>query len=238
MAVTQAPPKAAPGDFIPLRLTLADPAPASPMPAPAVRVRPEEDVPLFPEDNSLLGFILGRPGKGGEKSAAPPPQPMSFARAARGLVNLVRTKTESPRERSMPTAEQRSPRVTLPPAYGEQRPAAPRHAEPAATERPVKMAHNSAVDQMQPLIPGLLASLDEAMDDVRRGFNKADPIAVEEAAARIAARADNYGLRILARMARCVEMAAKAGDKDALANILPDLETAVERNRIALQPKK
>jgi len=94
------------------------------------------------------------------------------------------------------------------------------------------------VEQMQPLIPGLLSSLDEAMIDVRRGFSKSDTIAVEEAAARIAAKADNYGLRILARMARCVEMAAKAHDKDALANILPDLETAVERNRIALQPKQ
>jgi len=35
-----------------------------------------------------------------------------------------------------------------------------------------------------------------------------------------------------------VEMAARARDKDALANILPELETAVERNRIALQPKQ
>jgi len=91
---------------------------------------------------------------------------------------------------------------------------------------------------MRPLIPGLLASLDEAMDDVRRAFRQADPVAVEAGAARIAAKADNYGLRVLARMARCVESAARAQDKDALTNILPDLETAVERNKIALQPKQ
>jgi D-aminopeptidase len=96
----------------------------------------------------------------------------------------------------------------------------------------------SVVEQMQPLIPGLLASLDEAMDDVRRGVRKADTIAVEEAAARIAAKADNYGLRVLARMARCVENAAAHADREALANILPDLETAVNRNKYAFQPKK
>ncbi|MCL1985011.1 MAG: hypothetical protein FWG59_00990, partial [Betaproteobacteria bacterium] len=113
-----------------------------------------------------------------------------------------------------------------------------RETQPVATERSSSVYSGSAVDQIQPLIPGLLSSLDEAMTDVRRGFNKADTIAVEEAAARIAAMADNYGLRILARMARCVEMAARARDKDALTNILPDLETAVERNKIALQPKQ
>jgi hypothetical protein len=84
----------------------------------------------------------------------------------------------------------------------------------------------------------LLSSLDESMDNLRRAFNKTDTLAVEKAAASIAVRADNYGLRVLARMARCVEMAAQAHDREALANILPDLETAVERNRIALQPKK
>jgi hypothetical protein len=116
--------------------------------------------------------------------------------------------------------------------------AAPRKTHPAAGERPADALAGSAAEQIQPLIPGLLASLDEAMEDVRRAFRHADPLALEEGAARIAAKADNYGLRVLARMARCVEMAAKAQDNDALANILPDLETAVERNKIALQPKK
>lgn len=112
-----------------------------------------------------------------------------------------------------------------------------------APETPVPIRESSAsgasaVEQMRPLIPGLLASLDEALDDVRRGVSGADAAAVEEAAARIAAQADNYGLRILARMARCVESAAQARDGDALINILPDLENAVERNRIALMPKR
>jgi hypothetical protein len=185
-------------------------------------------VPLFPEDSSLLGFILGRSGANAKEARAAPPQPTRLARAARGLVNLVKARTDAAptkAEQSMPGSRRETPRAAQS-AFREQ------------TERPLDAHSSSTVEQMQPLIPGLLSSLDEAMDDVRHGFSKADTIVVEEAAARIAARADNYGLRILARMARCVEMAAKARDKDALANILPELETAVARNRIALQPKK
>jgi HPt (histidine-containing phosphotransfer) domain-containing protein len=208
---------------------------------PAAPDPPEDPVPLFPEDSSLLGFVLGRPGARAGRSDAASPQPTGLARAARGLVNFVRSgKDASPatQEKDMPGLQRETPRVASPPFREKPEPAALRKPEAAAMERPAPAHSGSAVEQMRPLIPGLLSSLDEAMDDVRRGFGKADTIVVEEAAARIAAKADNYGLRILARMARCVEMAAKAQDKDALANILPDLETAVERNRIALQPKQ
>jgi CheY-like chemotaxis protein len=212
------PPAPTRDDYVPLRLT--DPSQASP--APGRTLAPETSAPLFPEDHSLLGFVLGDKGQGARKAAAPP-RPTRLARAAQGLVNFVRNRADAPAQF---------------PSFREQPEHAARQTQPAAGERPAGGLSGSAVEQMQPLIPGLLASLDEAMDDVRRGFHHADPVAVEEAAARIAARADNYGLRVLARMARCVEMAARAQDKDALVNILPDLETAVERNRIALQPKK
>jgi hypothetical protein len=241
VTVTQAVPQPSQHDFIPLRLT--DPPQAAPPPLqPAAPEAPADPVPLFPEDSSLLGFILGRPGKDAKQAAtAGPQQSTRLARAARGLVKLVKARTEaSPASETgnMPGTQQDAPRTARSPFKEQTEPAVLRHTEPVAMQRPSDAYSSSAVEQMQPLIPGLLSSLDEAMDDVRRGFNKADTIAVEEAAARIAVRADNYGLRILARMARCVEMAAKARDKDALANILPDLETAVERNRIALQPKK
>ena len=220
LVTAQTAPRPRQHDFIPLRLT--DPPPLSPAPVkPADPEPPAVPAPLFPEDGSLLGFVLKRPGKDTGKAGAAPPQPTVLAQAAKGLVNLVRTRTDSP------SAKKEQPE-----------PAALRKTETVAMERPSAVHSSSAVEQMQPLIPGLLSSLDEAMADVRRGFRQADTIAVEEAAARIAAKADNYGLRILARMARCVEMAAKARDKDALANILPDLDTAVERNRIALQPKQ
>jgi CheY-like chemotaxis protein/HPt (histidine-containing phosphotransfer) domain-containing protein len=227
-------------EFIPLRLT--DPPRTFPQPPPAAPQAPAEPVPLFPEDNSLLGFVLGRPGKDAQKHAAAPQRPTRLAQAARDLVQFVRTRTDVPlaeAKRNMPESQRETPRAAQAPSFAEQpEPAELRKTEPAAPGRPADALADSAVEQMQPLIPGLLSSLDEAMDDVRRAFRTTDTSAVEEAAARIASRADNYGLRILARMARCVEMAAKAHDKDALANILPDLETAVERNRIALQPKK
>jgi len=241
VAVTQAIPTPTPthNGFIPLRLT--DPPPAAPAPMLSAASQPLADpVPLFPEDSSLLGFVLGRPGKHTGHAGATPVPPMGLAKAARGLVNLVRARTDSSakKEKEASDLQQETPRAAQAPFKEKPEPAALRKTDAAAMERPTAAHSSSAVEQMQPLIPGLLSSLDEAMADVRRGFSKADTIAVEEAAARIAAKADNYGLRILARMARCVEMAAKARDKDALANILPDLETAVERNKIALQPKQ
>ena len=87
-------------------------------------------------------------------------------------------------------------------------------------------------------IAGLLVVLDAAMFDARTAFAQGDPQGVQAAAGRIASQADGCGLRVLARMARCVEGAAKARDRDALTYLLPELETAVERNRIALMPKK
>lgn len=224
---------------MPLRLT--DPPQAAPPTPPAAPEVPVEPVPLFPEDKSLLGFVLGTPGKDAKKSAAMPPQPTRFARAARDLLKFVRPRADAPApepERNMPGSWRETPRPR--PAPFREQPAAPvaRKTQAAPEERPAGGSVGSAVEQMQPLIPGLLSSLDESMDDLRRAFNKADTRAVEKAAERIAVRADNYGLRVLARMARCVERAANARDREALANILPDLETAVERNKIALQPKK
>jgi hypothetical protein len=243
MAATRPVPAPARNDYIPLHLAALSPVPPA-SEAPEKAVAPEAPVattPLFPEDSSLLGFVLGAPGKDARTPAATPPQPTRLAMAAQGLANFVRSRTAAPAsEAALSTPGTRretahsAPRVAL---REEPEHAAIRKTQPAAGGRPPGRLAGSAVEQMQPLIPGLLASLDEAMDDVRRGFRRADAIAVEEGAARIAARADNYGLRVPARMARCVEMAAKAQDKDALANILPDLETAVERNRIALQPK-
>ena len=202
-------PRAAPEahDFVPLRLTDGRPAPskaenaseAAPETAsdPAAST-PGKTVTLFPDDSSLLGFVLSGPSAGASSAATP---------------EAKRPKTVA--------GSTFSPVPTAPPSAHE------KQESPSA----------SAVEHIRPLIPGLLASLDEGMTEVRRGFSKSDTAEVEEAAARIAAKADNYGQRILARMARCVEMAARARDKDAIANILPELETAVERNRIALTPK-
>lgn len=84
----------------------------------------------------------------------------------------------------------------------------------------------------------LVERLDAALQDAQKGFQSRRGIVVGEAAGRIAAESESYGFRVLARMARCVERAAKADDLNALKDLLPELAVAVERNRIALTPRK
>ncbi|MBD5558203.1 MAG: hypothetical protein HDQ92_06595 [Desulfovibrio sp.] len=61
---------------------------------------------------------------------------------------------------------------------------------------------------------------------------------VAQAAAKIAEESESFGFRVLARMARCVERAGRAGDMNALRDLLPELAVSVERNRIALTQHK
>lgn len=107
---------------------------------------------------------------------------------------------------------------------GRVNPAPARHPEPPGL----------ANDDITPFIPGLLETLDAALDDARRGRADNSTFAVQEAAARIAGKAESFGLRVLERIARCVERAATADDMAAVRDLLPELEAAVERNRIAL----
>ncbi|MDR3358243.1 MAG: hypothetical protein LBN96_05240 [Desulfovibrio sp.] len=83
----------------------------------------------------------------------------------------------------------------------------------------------------------LVERLDRAATDARSAFTQQRAAAVGEAAQRIAAESEDFGLRVLARMARCVERAARARDMNALRDLLPELMIAVERNRIALMPR-
>lgn len=83
----------------------------------------------------------------------------------------------------------------------------------------------------------LVHRLDEAMEDAQRAYKGRSCHGVGEAAGRIANDSDAFGFRVLARMARCVERAAKANDMNALRDLLPELSVAVERNRIALNPR-
>lgn len=83
----------------------------------------------------------------------------------------------------------------------------------------------------------LVERLDAAMEDAQRAYKGHNCLAVAEASGRIANESDGFGFRVLARMARCVERAAKANDMSALRDLLPELAVAVERNRIALNPR-
>ncbi len=89
-------------------------------------------------------------------------------------------------------------------------------------------------DVLQPL-EQLTHDLDASMAQAWKHFDAKNPAGVANAAGSIARNAENYALRTLARMARTVESAANARDMECLGNILPDLETTLERTRIGLQ---
>lgn len=112
---------------------------------------------------------------------------------------------------------------------------APTRSLPPVGHRPEPHGHMG--DDIEPFIPGLLETLDAALDDARRGRAGGSTFVVQEAAARIAGKAESFGLRVLERIARCVERAAAADDMEAVRDLLPELEAAVERNRIALAPR-
>lgn len=119
-------------------------------------------------------------------------------------------------------------------------PAEPAEASPAAAA-PVQDSETMPHDwQAAPdeTILRLVERLDAAMEDARQAFRNRRGSLVGEAAERIAAESDAFGFRVLARMARCVERAARANDMNALKDLLPELAVAVERNRIALTPRK
>ena len=111
-------------------------------------------------------------------------------------------------------------------------------ATPQASVPPAGLVAPNAQRETDQTIPQLVARLDTAMDDAQQGFKNRRCAVVGEAANRIATESDAFGFRVLARMARCVERAAKANDMNALRDLLPELAVAVERNRIGLTPRR
>lgn len=89
-----------------------------------------------------------------------------------------------------------------------------------------------------PVVQALIHELDDAMLAATNAYNAHDSAAVAEATARIISEAENVGLRLLAKMASCVERAAKENDETALSDLLPELALAVERNRLALDQNR
>ncbi|MDE7241716.1 response regulator [Desulfovibrio sp.] len=83
-------------------------------------------------------------------------------------------------------------------------------------------------------ILALVARLDAAMAEANSAHAAGRGHMVAQAAAKIAEESESFGFRVLARMARCVERAGRAGDMNALRDLLPELAVSVERNRIAL----
>lgn len=107
---------------------------------------------------------------------------------------------------------------------------------PSGGVAPLLSAHGEILDEaLTPLVPGLVTTLEAALEDALIGRDQDDTLAVEEAACRIAGKAETFGLRVLERIAKCVERAAAADDVDAVRDLLPELQAAVERNTMALR---
>ena len=81
----------------------------------------------------------------------------------------------------------------------------------------------------------LVARFERAVRRAQEAFANGHSHGVADAAEAIARDADAFGFRSLGRMARCVQQAGRHEDLGALRDLLPELVTQVERNRIAIQ---
>ena len=88
---------------------------------------------------------------------------------------------------------------------------------------------------LMPLVPGLVHALQDALNDVREGRDTGKSILVQEAAGRLAGRAEVFGLQKLGKIGRCVERAAEANDLEAVSTLLEDLDIVTKRYIAAIQ---
>lgn len=105
-------------------------------------------------------------------------------------------------------------------------------------EKKAKPAQEPLQARSDPAIVSLLERLDAAMRQADAAFSAKNCPAIANSAGLIAGDAETFGLRLLARMASCVEKAAAANDMTALSDLLPELGNAIERNRITLAQRK
>ncbi len=101
----------------------------------------------------------------------------------------------------------------------------------SATEENVPLEIPEGLNPIEQLLYELDAYLAQAHEELRVGHWKG----VEQSAAAMANSAEIFGLRTLGRLSRTVEAAAKAGDQNALEDLLPELDMSVQRNKAALQ---
>ncbi len=178
----------------------------------------ERGVPLL--DLIITGEETERNSAGGE---APGPEPVAL-------------RPETPPQASPKPAENARPdrRNAAP---GEAGPATPQEdaAEPRGRVFALPGMEGEAVEViMMPLLPGLIHALRDALEDSLRGRDARETVLVQEAAGRLAGKAEVFGLRKLGKIARCVERAAEADDMEASATLLEDLNTVTQRYLTAL----
>ncbi len=88
---------------------------------------------------------------------------------------------------------------------------------------------------MLPLLPGLVQTLEDALYDLQSGCANRSTIIAQEAAGRLAGKAEAFGLHRLGKIARCVERAAEANDMEAVSTLYEDLGGATNRYLLALR---
>ena len=88
---------------------------------------------------------------------------------------------------------------------------------------------------MVPLVPGLVHTLHDALRDAMNGKETRQTILVQEAAGRLAGKAEVFGLVKLGKIARCVERAAEADDLEAVTTLLEDLATVTTRYTASME---
>lgn len=99
--------------------------------------------------------------------------------------------------------------------------------DPANDTEDVLLADSDAT------IRQLLQDLDAALEQAIQGQEANDMDAVRNAAMIMTRLAVDFDLRILDDPAQCMELAARAGDTDEIAQLMPDLVSAIARNRAA-----
>ena len=114
-----------------------------------------------------------------------------------------------------------------------------KHSAPKTLEIEEKTPESAASGSVEsdPEIMALVARIDEAMNQANAAFAGRNAPAIAAATGIIVREAEEFGLRRLARLANCVERAARNNDLGAVQDLIPDLAIAVERNRIIISQK-
>lgn len=202
------------------------------------------DLAAMPEQDSVSAPAPIAAPETGHATAEPRRAATALKPSGKGnsIMNFIAGAAEALRHTDHTDAPQPAPTIEPQKApeapFAASQPAEASRAASPASVPPAALVAPNAPRETDQTIPQLVARLDAAMDDAQQGFKNRRCAVVGEAANRIANESDAFGFRVLARMARCVERAAKANDMNALRDLLPELAVAVERNRIGLTPRR
>ena len=94
---------------------------------------------------------------------------------------------------------------------------------------------DSEAEASDEAIRSLLEELDAALERAVQGDQAGDAQMVCEAAAHIGRLAETYDLRVLDDPARCLEEVACSGNTAEIAQLMPDLISAINRNRASFE---